>query len=94
VYLGSADWMERNLNRRVELVFEITDPDLKAQILDILRIMFSGNVKTRFLNAEGVYFKKELTETETGFNVQEFFLSLAESRQKKIDTTATPGLDL
>jgi len=94
VYLGSADWMERNLNRRVELVFEITDTDLKAQILEILKIMYSGNVKTRFLDAEGNYTKKQLAENESGFNVQEFFLSLAETRQKRIDTTTTPGLDL
>ncbi len=45
VYLGSADWMKRNLRRRVECVFPVYDPDLKKELLGILNIQLSDNVK-------------------------------------------------
>jgi polyphosphate kinase len=45
VFLGSADWMKRNLRRRVECVFPIYDPELKKELIDILNIQLSDNVK-------------------------------------------------
>jgi len=45
VYLGSADWMKRNLRRRVECVFPVYDPGLKKELLDVLNIQLSDNVK-------------------------------------------------
>lgn len=45
VYMGSADWMKRNLRRRVECIFPVYDYDLKKEILDILNIQLSDNVK-------------------------------------------------
>ncbi|RLD47957.1 MAG: polyphosphate kinase 1 [Bacteroidetes bacterium] len=45
VYMGSADWMKRNLRRRVECIFPVYDPDLKKEVLDILNIQLSDNVK-------------------------------------------------
>ena len=45
VYMGSADWMKRNLRRRVECIFPVYDPDLKKEVLDVLNIQLSDNVK-------------------------------------------------
>ncbi len=45
IYLGSADWMKRNLRSRVECVFPVYDPDLKKELLDILNLQLSDNVK-------------------------------------------------
>jgi polyphosphate kinase len=45
VYLGSADWMKRNLRTRVECVFPIYDPNLKKELLKVLKIQLSDNVK-------------------------------------------------
>lgn len=45
VYLGSADWMKRNLHRRVECVFPVYDNALKQEIIDVLKIQLSDNVK-------------------------------------------------
>ncbi len=45
VYLGSADWMKRNLRRRVECIFPVYDPDAKKELLDVLNIQLSDNVK-------------------------------------------------
>lgn len=87
IYCGSADWMERNLDRRVEVAFPILDPDNQNQILEILDIFFRGNVKTRFLNSQGEYKKIDLnTNQEKPFNVQNTFIELAELQQKYIDT--------
>jgi polyphosphate kinase len=56
IYLGSADLMERNLDRRVEVLFPVLDPLLIDQIRDgILRIYGTDNVKARFLQADGSY---------------------------------------
>jgi polyphosphate kinase len=56
IYLGSADLMERNLDRRVEVLFPVLDPLLIDQIRDgILRIYQADNVKARFLQADGSY---------------------------------------
>ncbi len=45
VYMGSADWMKRNLRARVECIFPVYDPDAKKELLDILNIQLSDNVK-------------------------------------------------
>jgi polyphosphate kinase len=45
IYLGSADWMKRNLRARVECDFPVYDPDLKKELIDILNIQLSDNVK-------------------------------------------------
>lgn len=45
VFMGSADWMKRNLRRRVECIFPVYDPDAKKEMLDILNIQLSDNVK-------------------------------------------------
>jgi polyphosphate kinase len=56
IYLGSADLMERNLDRRVEVLFPVLDPLLIDQIRDgILRVYQGDNVKARFLQSDGSY---------------------------------------
>ena len=54
VYLGSADWMQRNFDRRVEVVFPVEDEALKARITDeILPAFLNDNVKARVLRTDG-----------------------------------------
>jgi len=57
-YLGSADWMPRNLDRRVELVFPITDPLLRARLAHILDMFLADNLKARELRADGALVKR------------------------------------
>ena len=52
VFISSADWMVRNLDHRVEAACPILDEHLKNQLIDILNIQLSGNVKGRVLNNE------------------------------------------
>ncbi len=51
LYLSSADLMQRNLSYRIETAFPIYDPDLKAEIRDILQLQLDDNVKARSLEA-------------------------------------------
>jgi polyphosphate kinase len=56
VFLGSADWMPRNLFRRIEVVFPIEDGNLRERIIgEILAISFADNLKVRFLKSDGCY---------------------------------------
>ncbi len=54
-YLSSADWMARNLNKRVELMIPIEDRDCKSRVLDSLRTSFNDNVSAFKLNSDGEY---------------------------------------
>ena len=49
VYMGSADWMPRNLDRRVEITFPVEDPELKKQVVHILEVELEDNVKAHVL---------------------------------------------
>ena len=56
VFLASADWMPRNFRRRVEIMFPIEDPDLKARLVEcILGVVLADNVKARELQPDGTY---------------------------------------
>jgi polyphosphate kinase len=79
VFLASADLMPRNLNRRVELMFPIEDEKIRAQIIEIFRIMMNDNVKTRVLGRDGKYRKKD-RRGKTAMNAQEYFAREAEKR--------------
>jgi polyphosphate kinase len=56
LYLGSADLMHRNLNRRVEVLFPIADPQLRARVrFELLENAIADNTKIRWLQADGSY---------------------------------------
>ncbi len=55
VYMGSADWMPRNLDKRVEILFPVEDDALKAEVIHILDIQLADNEKARILQKNGTY---------------------------------------
>lgn len=55
VYLSSADWMRRNLTRRLETLFPISDAALRRRLIDVLDTFFADNVKVRRLLPDGTY---------------------------------------
>ena len=57
VYMGSADWMPRNLDKRVEIMFPVEDPALKEQVIHILKVQLEDNVKAHILQPDGTYEK-------------------------------------
>ena len=59
VSMGSADWMPRNLDRRVEITFPVEDPELKKQVVHILEVELEDNVKAHVLQPDGSYEKED-----------------------------------
>src|SRR4029077_227431 len=78
VYTGSADWMDRNLSRRVEVVFPIEQPNLKQRLIqEILGTSMADNVKARELLPEGSYRRKATESGQIRVRSQERFLEMA-----------------
>ena len=57
IYMGSADWMPRNLDRRVEILFPVEDERLKEKVKQVLTIELEDNVKAHVLQKNDVYEK-------------------------------------
>ena len=72
IYCGSADWMPRNLERRVEILFPVDTPALKEKLLHILESQLRDNVKASVLQADGTYEKVD-RRGKMLFNAQEEF---------------------
>lgn len=72
VYLGSADWMPRNLDKRVEIMFPIEDEALKREVLHVLFVQLEDNVKAHLLKSDGTYEKLD-KRGKTLKNSQEIF---------------------
>ena len=58
VFIGSADWMKRNLDRRIEAVTPIEDLKLKSQLYDLLQTYINDNYYSWIMNKDGIYEKK------------------------------------
>ena len=59
IYMGSADWMPRNLDRRVEIVFPVEDEKIKKELEHVLDLEFKDNVKAHILQPDGTYVKPD-----------------------------------
>jgi polyphosphate kinase len=78
VYLGSADWMPRNLYQRVEVLFPVKDAQLRERICkEILPAYLSDNRKARLLGPEGLYVHSRRGRNGKGFSVQDHLMSQA-----------------
>jgi polyphosphate kinase len=88
VYVGSADWMDRNLSRRVEVVFPIEQPDLKQRVIEILKTTLADNVKARELLPEGKYRRVVPVEGQPVVRSQVRFLEQASEPPPPPPTTA------
>jgi polyphosphate kinase len=82
MYLGSADWMPRNLFERCEVVFPVRDPGHKARIHDeILAAYLADTAKARLQQPDGTYVRAAKTVKDTAlFAGQEFLMQLAEGK--------------
>jgi polyphosphate kinase len=91
VYLGSADWMPRNLHDRVEVLFPLKNPLLRDRVMhEILAAYLADNVKARFLQKDGRYLRswqsvrgrsRRPPHGKAAFNSQEFLVQLAEGNE-------------
>jgi polyphosphate kinase len=89
VYLGSADWMPRNLFERCEVVFPVRDPAAKTRILEeIIPAYLADTTKARLQQPDGTYLRaNKVYKDAPAFSAQEFLMHLAEG---KADLKAIP----
>jgi polyphosphate kinase len=93
VYIGSADWMDRNLSRRVEVVFPIEPPELKQRLIrEILATSLADNTKARLLLPDGHYERIKPMDGQKRVRSQEGFLEMAAQNAARplVDNTPPP----
>ncbi len=90
IYCGSADWMPRNLERRVEILFPVDREELKEELLHILKSQLRDTVKASLLTAQGTYEKVDKRGKKL-FNSQEAFCEEAVQKAKLQETAAAVG---
>ena len=88
-YMGSADWMPRNLDKRVEILFPVEDEKLKTELGHILQIQLDDNVKSHILQPDGSYVKVN-RRGKKRLCAQEYFCQEAVQRAK---VPKDPGKD-
>lgn len=80
LYIGSADWMQRNLSRRVEAQVPIEDARLKHKVMTMLKLCLRDNVKARVLKPDGSYCRVKRQPGQHRLNAQERLLALSAKR--------------
>ncbi len=76
IYLGSADLMDRNLNRRVEVVFPVENPEhIKYLRNDVLAAYFHDNTRARIMKPDGTYIRLSPREKEEKVDIQEWLMN-------------------
>jgi polyphosphate kinase len=78
IYIGSADWMKRNLDRRVETMAPVTDPELQTEINAILEVLENDNHTAWDLQPDGRYTRRKPDNGEPIRAAQQEFIRLAE----------------
>ncbi|GAB1542770.1 polyphosphate kinase 1 [Scytonema sp. NUACC21] len=77
IYIGSADWMPRNLDRRVEVITPILDPDIAKDLQEILGIMLADNRQAWELQQDGSYIQRSPGEDCPDASSQKILMSMA-----------------
>ncbi|MCI6989758.1 MAG: RNA degradosome polyphosphate kinase [Campylobacter sp.] len=83
-YISSADWMPRNLERRLELMTPIFSQNLKDKLHDILKLQLSDNVLAYTLESDGEYTKQSIPNDAIAINSQEMFEVYFSKQYKQI----------
>ena len=86
IYMGSADWMPRNLDKRVEIIFPVLDDKLKDKTYHILELELADNVKSRIMDENGNYVRIDKRGKEV-VNSQLIFCEEAKKYSPKEEIT-------
>lgn len=86
VFIGSGDWMARNLDKRVEVMTPILDPQLKKQLNGFLETMWKGNQKARIIDAlqKNEYVRSDSDSIEAQLAIYEYYSNLAKNMESEV----------
>ena len=91
LYLSSADWMPRNLVRRVEIAFPIEDPSLRKKLTqEVLPAFLDDRVKARQLQPDGTYIRLHPEKDQPASQAQLFFRQNSRNQAKRLAETTKP----
>ncbi len=95
VYMSSADWMRRNLDLRLEILFPIKSPELCARLISMLKIYFADNVSSYSLQPDGSYKRKKqqgkkVRAQETIYQEINSYIQSAKNSQTKFHPMIKP----
>ncbi len=86
VYLASADWMPRNLDRRVEILFPIENEHLKQEVMHVLKIQLQDTLKAQVKKPDGSYERVD-RRGKQALSSQEYFMKYAKELNKSQEDT-------
>ncbi|SFR71464.1 polyphosphate kinase [Halogeometricum rufum] len=89
-FIGSADWMERNLDKRVEAVAPVEDRDIREQLRFVLELSMTDNRKRWTMNADGSYDQQHPADGEPVVNMQSILMEQAASAHGRDATRGIP----
>ena len=87
IYMGSADWMPRNLDRRVEILFPVENEHLKQEVIHVLEIQLRDTLKAQIKQSDGTYSKVDRRGKEA-LCAQDYFMEYAKKLAKPEEETA------
>ncbi|KAF0093368.1 MAG: polyphosphate kinase [Puniceicoccaceae bacterium 5H] len=91
IFAGSADWMDRNFYRRIEVVFPVEEDDIRERLVNgILEPTLRDNAFAKFLQPNGAYLPAEDSHAKDAFASQDFFMDEAERKARVVEVEATP----
>ncbi|WP_069790040.1 polyphosphate kinase 1 [Cyanobacterium sp. IPPAS B-1200] len=79
IYIGSADWMTRNLSRRVEAITPVEEPKLMKQLEELLGLMLSDNRQSWELQTDGSYIQRRPKEGEIEHSTHQILMDMAQN---------------
>lgn len=91
IFCGSADWMPRNLERRVEILFPVEEPALKEELLHILNVQLADTVKASVLQPDGSYVKVDRRGRKSVCAQEQFVLEADEKAKAAVTDQTAPG---
>lgn len=91
IYCGSADWMPRNLERRVEILFPVDSPELKERLLHILDTQLKDNVKVSILQPDGNYERADRRGKQEVWSQKQFCEEAIAEAQAAVKPDETAG---
>ncbi|NRA39935.1 MAG: hypothetical protein HRU15_17465 [Planctomycetes bacterium] len=68
--IASADWMTRNLDRRIEFMVRVTNKRIQKQLIDIFEMFQRDNMQARLMNADGSYARVQVQADESAYGAQ------------------------